>query len=246
MKEIVVTFGTAHNYCINGRQVGYANPALIKAETFQDCNDKVRELFGTKYCTWYTKEHWDNDPNLRSYSHGLVEIDVREDLNTKSIEESIVEEARASWPGEAGDQRADRVAHFLTELDMTYRPLLPEGTNMLEAFEAHRKYTGMKVMDFYTYEVVLHPFDIDHIFDSTKDFPDNYWPNQFLCPSCKNISSKPYVCDSGVKVNGKSCTAEAMDPKLKNKLTTVLNLEKFATHPVVSRMFGLIRKDIDA
>lgn len=112
----------------------------------------------------------------------------------------LKKEARDSWGGDIGDQRADKLEKFLRALLPGYAEKLGlTESEILEAIEKKRDYSAIN----YYQEANFPSLDGVNVFNDQAELKAAIPGMQFRCPCCKAISTDPYTCNSGAPM-GKS------------------------------------------
>lgn len=111
----------------------------------------------------------------------------------------ILEEARASWKGEIGEERATKLKAFLERLLPEYSEKLGLSQELiLQAIEKARTYSAVNYYQEATFPRLA---DVD-IYENQEALLKAIPSRKFRCPSCKGVSTNPYTCDSGEKRSG--------------------------------------------
>ena len=122
----------------------------------------------------------------------------------EQIIEKLKQQARESWNGELGEQRAARLEEYLrTKLDEYSKAtgLLQE--EILKSWETHRNYSAINY-----YQESNQPSIKSgkvKVFDTVENMISAIGEKKFRCHSCGGISTNPYECNSGIKTKGKVC-----------------------------------------
>src|SRR5690349_18537849 len=107
--------------------------------------------------------------------------------------DEIIEQARSTWTGKTGDERADSVKRVLdSRLENYSQNTGIEKNLILDALERRR---DVNTVNFYQ-ENRLPLFDSEkvYIFESMKDFQIRFPSGKYQCPSCGGQSTDPYSC----------------------------------------------------
>ncbi|MCR6112721.1 hypothetical protein HXA35_20535 [Bacillus sp. A301a_S52] len=119
--------------------------------------------------------------------------------------EKLKEEARNSWSGETGEQRAK-------DLEMYLKGKLAEYSNaldipqeeILKSWEEDRTYSAINY-----YQEANQPTikgDKVRVFETVDEMLQAIGEMEFRCPSCNGVSTNPYKCNSGDEMSkGKMC-----------------------------------------
>lgn len=116
----------------------------------------------------------------------------------EKIIEKLKEEARNSWGGEIGEQRAVELESYLRDKLHEYSEALQiPKKELLEAWEKNRNYSAINY-----YQEAVQPSlkgeDV-YVFNTVDHAIKAFERKAFRCPSCEGISTNPYRCDSGIK-----------------------------------------------
>lgn len=112
--------------------------------------------------------------------------------------------ARDSWSGKEGENRAERLEKYLRAKLVEYSEALntPQ-EEILKAWEDKRDYSAINY-----YQESNQP-SIQagkvRVFESVEDMLQMIGEKKFRCPACEGVSTNPYKCDSGEKVDKKTC-----------------------------------------
>jgi len=111
--------------------------------------------------------------------------------------EELKQQARESWSGETGEQRAVEIEKFLTETLDNYSKILGiSKEDILKKFEEKRSYCAINY-----YQVANFPKIEDvEVFETIKQLREKFPSGKFICPHCKGISTDSSRCNSGVKL----------------------------------------------
>lgn len=129
----------------------------------------------------------------------------KKDNSTKEIIEKLKQEARDSWSGSIGEERATELETYLMKKLEEYSEKLniPQ-VEILKAWEINRNYSAINY-----YQECNQPdirTDNTKVFDTVEEMIKSLGDNKFRCPRCGQISTNPYKCDSGFKIDkGKIC-----------------------------------------
>lgn len=145
------------------------------------------------------------------------------------------EQARASWPGQTGEQRAKELDRFLDQLLASYSQVLEQSqADILQALEDARTYS---VVNYYQ----AANFPSLHgvaLFDTVEQFKARYPLLKYRCPACEGVSSDAFECDSGVIRNGKKCDWKAYGLfRTMGKGMRVAFVKDFLKRPIVYEIF---------
>ena len=111
----------------------------------------------------------------------------------------LKQEARNSWTGEIGEQRAIKLEEYLRAKLEEYSNAL--GVSQIEIFEAWEKDRTYSAINYYQ-EANQPSIKIDRVkvFRTVEDMLEAIREKKFRCPSCGGISTNPYSCNSGLEV----------------------------------------------
>lgn len=118
-----------------------------------------------------------------------------------------IEDARATWDGAEGDNRATRVENFIRSKTAQYADRLGfTPVHILTSMETARRVTAPN-----HYQEACYPnLDGVIVFDNAKEYRRCFPSHRFICPACSGISTDPTVCDSGVvDKHGDTCDWKA-------------------------------------
>ncbi len=105
--------------------------------------------------------------------------------------DEIIEQARASWGGTIGDERAESVKNILdTRLDDYHKVTGFSKKNILYALEKKR---NVNTVNFYQ-ESVLPLLKNVYVFETIEDLKNKFSSNKFVCSGCGKISKDPFLC----------------------------------------------------
>ncbi|UDM18871.1 hypothetical protein [Vogesella sp. XCS3] len=117
--------------------------------------------------------------------------------------EQLKQQARDSWPGATGEERAAKIEDFLLKMLAEYSAVLnvPKA-DLLTAFEKNRTCTAIN----YYQEANFPSLDGVNVLENLAEFQKRYPSREYRCPSCGGKSNNPYECDSGLnRTNGEAC-----------------------------------------
>lgn len=125
----------------------------------------------------------------------------------EEIIEQLKAKARATWTGDEGARRAERLETFLRETLSNYSTVLgiPEA-DILRAIEAKRTYCCVNY-----YQQAKFPKLVNvTVFETISDVRHAMRSGKFLCPRCNAASTNPTTCNSGADMEpGKRCDWKA-------------------------------------
>lgn len=112
------------------------------------------------------------------------------------IIEELKDKARASWSGEEGERRAERLEAFLRKLLPQYAEKLGlTQEQVLRALESKRNYSCLN----YYQEAKFPSLESVRVFETQADLKAAIPSMKFRCPSCGELSANPYECNTGAK-----------------------------------------------
>ncbi len=120
-----------------------------------------------------------------------------------------IKQARNSWDGETGKQRAKEVKKIILEVADNYSNVL--GLTKLEVIKAIEDKRTYSSINYYQKANFPKLKDDVIVYENQKELHEKIQPKRgFRCPSCGGISKDPYTCDSGEKnSDGKICDWKA-------------------------------------
>lgn len=143
--------------------------------------------------------------------------------------EQIIEQARASWPGQIGEERAESVKNILdTRLENYHAVTGISKDEILIAFEKRR---NVNTVNFYQ-EANFPLLENVTVFDTLEDFKKAFPSGKYLCPKCEKQSTNPFLCSQPKcdwSVNG-------LFRDLGKGITIIIK-ESFLEHPVPINIF---------
>ena len=143
--------------------------------------------------------------------------------------EEIIEQARSTWNGSAGDERAERVKNILdTRIENYSKVTSLTKDKILAAFEKAR---NVNAVNFYQ-ESRFPLLENIHVYKTMDDFRKAFPSGKFICPKCDKISTDPYKCtqdDCDWKVYGLFGDL--------GKGIKVIVIDKFLENPVPINIF---------
>jgi len=119
--------------------------------------------------------------------------------------EKLKEQARKSWSGETGEQRArDLETYLRNKLEEYSNALNIPKEEILKSWEEDRTYSAINY-----YQESNQPSiksDKVKVFETVEEMLQAIGEKKFRCPSCNGISTNPYSCNSGEEMSkGKTC-----------------------------------------
>ena len=151
-------------------------------------------------------------------------------MTTKILSyEEIIEQARSSWGGKIGDERAESVKKIIdTRLENYHQVTGIPKDEILIAFEKARNINTVNFYQESNFPLMKNVYVFDTIEDYRKAFPSG----KYICPSCGKESTDPY-----------ECSQEKCDWKVYGLLgdlgkgIKVIIKDKFLEHPVPMGIF---------
>lgn len=114
----------------------------------------------------------------------------------ETIMEELKNKARATWTGDEGERRAVRLEVFLSKLLPEYADKLGlTQMQVLQALESKRNYCCVN----YYHEANFPSLESVRVFDTQEELKAAVPSMKFRCPSCNELSSNPYECNSSAK-----------------------------------------------
>jgi hypothetical protein len=105
--------------------------------------------------------------------------------------EEIIEQARSTWAGKIGDERAESVKKILDTRLENYHQITGIPKNIiLIAFEKAR---NVNTVNFYQ-ESKFPLLENVHVFDTLEDYKKAFPSGKYICPKCEKESTDPYEC----------------------------------------------------
>lgn len=151
------------------------------------------------------------------------------------IREKLLNEARKSWSGVTGENRATSLGNFLDKLLPSYSKVLGlSEEEILIAIEGARTYSAIN----YYQEANFPNLDGVLVLEGIEDFKRRYPTGKYRCPSCNGESTNPYECNSGITKGNKVCDWKSygLFGTLGKGLRVVLKKD-FLKHPKVEEIF---------
>ena len=143
--------------------------------------------------------------------------------------EEIIEQARSSWGGKIGDERAAEVKNILDTRLENYHQIT--GISKDEILIAFEKARNVNTVNFYQ-ESKFPLLENVHVFDTIGDYRKAFPSGIYICPKCEKESKDPY-----------ECSQEKCDWKVYGLLgdlgkgIRVIIIDKFLEHPVPMQIF---------
>ncbi|MEN1969002.1 hypothetical protein WMZ97_13125 [Lentibacillus sp. N15] len=123
----------------------------------------------------------------------------------EQIIEKLKDEARRSWDGELGVQRAIDLERYLRgKLEEYSRSLKIDQEEILKSWEEDRTYSAIN----YYQEANQPSIESEKVmvFNNVEEMLQAIGDKRFRCPSCGGVSTNPYSCNSGEEMSkGKVC-----------------------------------------
>lgn len=143
--------------------------------------------------------------------------------------EEIIEQARSSWGGKIGDERAESVKRILdTRLENYHQITGIPKDEILTAFEKAR---NVNTVNFYQ-ESKFPLLQNVYVFDTLENYKKEFPSGKYICPKCEKVSTDP-----------SECSQEKCDWKVYGlfgdlgKGIKVIIKDKFLEHPVPMNIF---------
>src|SRR5690625_992674 len=122
----------------------------------------------------------------------------------EQIIKKLKEQTRSSWTGKTGEQRSRELEEYLRKKLDEYANILniPE-KEILTAWEEQRNYSAIN----YYQEANQPTIDGEKakVFDTVDEMMESIKEKEFRCPLCNGISTNPYECKSGEKMEEETC-----------------------------------------
>ena len=120
-----------------------------------------------------------------------------------------IKQARNSWDGEIGKQRAKDVKKLILEVAENYSKIL--GFSKVEVIEAIEEKRTYSAINYYQKANFPKLDDSIAVYENQKELHEKTEPQKgFRCPSCGGVSEDPYACDTGLKTSdNKVCNWKA-------------------------------------
>ncbi|MDH0341979.1 hypothetical protein [Chromobacterium haemolyticum] len=150
--------------------------------------------------------------------------------------EKLKQQARETWSGSIGEERAVQIEGFLRRMLAEYSQVLGiPAVDLLEAFEKRRTYS---VINYYQ-EANFPSLDGVSVLENLAEFQRLYPSKKYRCPSCGGESNNPYKCDCGpVTANGEACNWTSYGLfRTAGKGMRVTFREGFIDRPMVDEIF---------
>ncbi len=130
---------------------------------------------------------------------------IRSEFYMNQIIEKLKQEARNSWDGDVGEQRAQDLENYLVNKLEEYSTKLNVSKEaLLISWEEDRSYSAINY-----YQEANQPSiksDKVKVFETVEDFIKKVGKPEFRCPSCNGVSTNPYSCNSGEEMSkDKTC-----------------------------------------
>ena len=143
--------------------------------------------------------------------------------------EEIIEQARSTWDGEIGDERAERVKKILDSRLENYHQIT--GIPKDEILTAFEKIRNVNTVNFYQ-ESRFPLLENVHVFDTMDYFKKAFPSGKYICPKCEKESTNPYVCTQ----KGCDWKVYGLFGDLGKGITVVIK-DKFLEHPLPEKIF---------
>ncbi len=125
-------------------------------------------------------------------------------MNKEEIIERLKKEARESWGGKTGEERAIVLEGFLRKVLKSYSKFLElSQEDILIAIEKRRDYSAINFYQEAHFPTIDNSIEI---FEKQGDFKKKYPSGKYICPMCKGESTSFSECNSGKEMEkGKIC-----------------------------------------
>ena len=150
--------------------------------------------------------------------------------------EEIIEQARQTWAGKTGDERAERVKTVLDTRLENYS--MVTGISKDEILVAFEKKRNINTVNFYQ-ENRFPLLEKVHVYGTIEDFKQAFPSGKSICPSCGKESIDFYECsqpDCDWKVYGLLGDL--------GKVIKVIIKDKFLEHPVPTNIFRPVEMQV--
>lgn len=120
---------------------------------------------------------------------------------------TLTEQARHSWSGKIGEERAEQLEKFIRAMLKEYALILGfSEVEILTKLEERRDYVALNF-----YQPANFPsLKGVRVFDTTAQLSSEFPSGKFVCPNCKGISTDCTTCNSGIIMgNGLPCDWKA-------------------------------------
>lgn len=123
----------------------------------------------------------------------------------EQIIEHLKQQARESWSGRTGEERAENLEKYLRSKLKEYSKALGiSQEEILKSWEEDRSYSTINYYQECNQPSIKN--DKTKVFETVEDMLKAIGKREFRCPSCGGISSSPYECNSGLEMaKGKIC-----------------------------------------
>ena len=112
--------------------------------------------------------------------------------------EKLKDEARKSWSGQIGEDRAKDLESFLRKKLKDYSDALGYSEDqILESIESRRNYSAIN----YYQESKFPDLSCVRLFDTEAELRASITKLEFRCPACSGVSTDPYKCNASDKCN---------------------------------------------
>lgn len=158
----------------------------------------------------------------------MIQMNLEQSIN-KMCEDSL----QSGWD----KPRMDKVKELLYKILPDYEKVL--GLSQLDIFNAIEGRRTYSTPNYYQEANFPTLGDGIEIFETKEDFKNKFPSKQFICPSCKSVSTNPQICNSGKKMNKKEiCNWKSFGlfGTLDGGYRFVIKKE-FLEHPVVYDIF---------
>ena len=125
-------------------------------------------------------------------------------MSVKTILASIKKEAsKRCNQGMSNRQNLLRLVRFVNGISLHYSKVL--GFSQEEILESMEKNRDYYIWNYYQRHDFPRIQGNIEVFERISDFVKRFPSGRYRCMSCKSITTDPYTCNSGVKVNDKVC-----------------------------------------
>lgn len=163
----------------------------------------------------------------------------------ETIIETLRKKARASWPGQTGEDRAARLEAFIRQRVGEYAAAFDlTKEDVLGALETRRDYSAVN----YYQEATFPSLEDVRVFETRAALEQAMPSNRFRCPACKGVSTNPYVCTSGFQ-NEHGAVCDWKSYGLFRTLGKGLRLtvkETFLAYPIIDEIFMPLELETEA
>jgi hypothetical protein len=178
--------------------------------------------------------------------YGMKISNQKESFMSSSVQmqqtlHKLADQARRSWPGEAGQRRANDLLMFITKTLCEYSRILGESEpDILNAIESKRDYSAIN----YYQEANFPSLENVVLFDDINAFKKRYPSGKYRCPSCGGESTNPYECNAAQPIEKEPCNWKSygLFGTLGKGIRVALKNE-FLSHPKIDELFSPIEAE---